>query len=94
MRGWESFSPLTHTFFSHRLSLTERNHDIGNRELLAVKLSLEEWHWWGAKEPLLIWTDHKSLEYIRSAKRLNSSSPAVNILHLVQLLLLLLTWLL
>ncbi len=29
--------------FSHRLSSAERNYDIGNRELLAVKLALEEW---------------------------------------------------
>ncbi len=33
-------------FFSHRLSPVERNYDIGNRELLAVKLALEEWHHW------------------------------------------------
>lgn len=30
------------TFFSRRLSPAERNYDIGNRELLAVKLALEE----------------------------------------------------
>ena len=30
-------------FYSHRLSLAERNYDIGNKELLAVKLALEEW---------------------------------------------------
>ncbi len=28
--------------------------------------------WEGAAEPFLVWTDHKNLEYIRSAKRLNS----------------------
>ncbi len=33
-------------FFSHRLSPAERNYDIGNRELLAVKLALEEWRHW------------------------------------------------
>ncbi|KAI2648698.1 Transposon Tf2-9 polyprotein [Labeo rohita] len=34
-------------FFSHRLSSAETNYDIGNRELLAVKLALEEWrHCW------------------------------------------------
>ncbi|KAG1944952.1 retrotransposable element [Pimephales promelas] len=33
-------------FFSHRLSSAERNYDIGNRELLAVKLALEEWRHW------------------------------------------------
>ncbi|KAI3374617.1 hypothetical protein L3Q82_021191 [Scortum barcoo] len=33
-------------FFSRRLSPAERNYDIGNRELLAVKLALEEWRHW------------------------------------------------
>ncbi len=61
-------------FFSHRLSPTERNYDIGNRELLAVKLALEEWRHWleGSGVPFVVWTDHKNLEYIQSAKRLNS----------------------
>uniref|UniRef100_A0A8C4ZXL3 Gypsy retrotransposon integrase-like protein 1 n=1 Tax=Gadus morhua TaxID=8049 RepID=A0A8C4ZXL3_GADMO len=60
-------------FYSHKLTPTERNYDIGDRELLAVKLALEEWRHWleGAKEPFLVWTDHKNLEYLRSAKRLN-----------------------
>lgn len=61
-------------FFSRKLSATERNYDIGDRELLAVKLALEEWRHWleGADQPFMVWTDHKNLEYIRSAKRLNS----------------------
>lgn len=61
-------------FFSRRLLPAERNYDIGNRELLAVKLALEEWRHWleGTKQPFLVWTDHKNLEYIRTAKRLNS----------------------
>ncbi|KAI3358251.1 hypothetical protein L3Q82_003249 [Scortum barcoo] len=66
-------------FFSKRLSPVERNYDIGNRELLAVKLALEEWRHWleGSKQPFLVWTDHKNLEYIRSAKRLNSRQARV-----------------
>lgn len=61
-------------FFSKKLSSTERNYDVGNRELLAIKLALEEWRHWleGAEQPFLVWTDHKNLEYIRTAKRLNS----------------------
>ncbi|KAG1953646.1 retrotransposable element [Pimephales promelas] len=60
-------------FFSRKLSPAERNYDVGNRELLAMKLALEEWHHWleGAAEPFIILTDHKNLEYLRSAKRLN-----------------------
>ena len=30
-------------FYSHRLSPAEQNYDIGNKELLVVKLALEEW---------------------------------------------------
>ncbi|KAL0186362.1 hypothetical protein M9458_018032, partial [Cirrhinus mrigala] len=61
-------------FFSHRMSTAERNYDIGNRELLPVKLALEEWRHWleGSGVPFIVWTDHKNLEYIRSTKRLNS----------------------
>uniref|UniRef100_A0A7N8YQF8 Gypsy retrotransposon integrase-like protein 1 n=1 Tax=Mastacembelus armatus TaxID=205130 RepID=A0A7N8YQF8_9TELE len=61
-------------FFSKKLSPHERNYDVGNKELLAVKLALEEWRHWleGAKHPFTVLTDHKNLEYLRTAKRLNS----------------------
>lgn len=61
-------------FFSRRLSLAESNYDVGNRELLAVVLALQEWRHWleGASHPFIVWTDHKNLCYLRSAKRLNS----------------------
>uniref|UniRef100_A0A3Q2QFS9 Gypsy retrotransposon integrase-like protein 1 n=1 Tax=Fundulus heteroclitus TaxID=8078 RepID=A0A3Q2QFS9_FUNHE len=60
-------------FFSRRLSKAEQNYDVGNRELLAVKLALEEWRHWleGSKLPFLVWTDHRNLEYLKTAKRLN-----------------------
>ncbi|KAM9421437.1 uncharacterized protein ACWYII_021537 [Salvelinus alpinus] len=61
-------------YFSHRLSPSERNYDVGNRELLAIRLALGEWRQWleGATVPFVVWTDHKNLGYIRSAKRLNA----------------------
>ena len=61
-------------FLSQKLSPAERNYDVDNRELLAVKIALEEWRHWleGAQHPFIVWTDHKNLEYIRKAKRLNS----------------------
>lgn len=61
-------------FLSHRLSPAECNYDVGNRERLAFKLALEEWWHWleGAEQPFVVWTDHKNLEYIHSARRLNS----------------------
>ncbi|KAL0192360.1 hypothetical protein M9458_010656 [Cirrhinus mrigala] len=60
-------------YFSHKLSPAERNYDVGNRELLAIKLALEEWRHWleGAKHPFTVLTDHRNLEYLRSAKVLN-----------------------
>ncbi len=60
-------------FFSRKLTTTEQNYNVGNRELLAMKLALEEWRHWleGATHPFIVLTDHKNLEYLRSAKRLN-----------------------
>ena len=61
-------------FYSHKLSASEQNYDVGDRELLAVKMALQEWRHWleGAEQPFLIWTDHRNLEYMKSAKRLNA----------------------
>uniref|UniRef100_A0A803K1K2 Gypsy retrotransposon integrase-like protein 1 n=1 Tax=Xenopus tropicalis TaxID=8364 RepID=A0A803K1K2_XENTR len=60
-------------FFSRKFSPAEINYDIGNRELLAVKLAFEEWRHLleGAKHLVTVYTDHKNLLYIESAKRLN-----------------------
>lgn len=60
-------------YLSHRLDPTEARYDIGDRELLAVKKALDEWRHWleGAQHPFLVWTDHKNLEYLQQAKRLN-----------------------
>lgn len=61
-------------FFSRRLTPAEKNNDVGNRELLAVVLALQEWQHWleGAVHPFIVWTDHKNLSYLHSAHRLNS----------------------
>ena len=59
-------------FFSRKLSDAEKNYDVGDRELLAIKAALEEWRYLleGAAHPILIYTDHKNLEYLKIAKRL------------------------
>lgn len=59
-------------FFSRKHSPAERNYDVGDWELLAIKVALEEWRylWEGAFHPVLIHTDHKNLEYLRSTRRL------------------------
>lgn len=43
-------------------------------ELLTVKLPLEEWRQWleWSQVPFVVWTDHKNLSYIQTAKCLNS----------------------
>ncbi len=60
-------------FFSRKLSSAEQNYDIGNRELLAIKLALEEWRHRleGARHLFVIYTNHRNLEYLQEAKRLN-----------------------
>ncbi len=60
-------------FYSRKLILAGQNYDVGNRELLTMKAAFEEWRHWleGAKHPFTVLTDHRNLEYLRSAKRLN-----------------------
>ncbi|CAJ0955980.1 unnamed protein product [Ranitomeya imitator] len=60
-------------FFSRKFSPAERNYDVGNRELLAMKWAFEEWRHWleGAKHRVVVLTDHKNLTYLESAKWLN-----------------------
>ncbi|KAK3569123.1 hypothetical protein QTP86_024496 [Hemibagrus guttatus] len=60
-------------FYSRKLTTAEVNYDVGNRELLAIKAALDEWcHWLeGARHPFQVLTDHRNLEYLRGAKRLN-----------------------
>ncbi|KAL0182338.1 hypothetical protein M9458_021713, partial [Cirrhinus mrigala] len=62
-QGWRTGGSL----YSRKLS-----YDVGNRELLAIKLALEEWRHWleGAVHPFTI-TNHKNLQYLREAKRPN-----------------------
>lgn len=54
------------TFVSCQLSSAEKNYHAGIRELLVVKVALEEWRNWleSVKHPFIVWTDHKNHEYI------------------------------
>ncbi len=66
-----SFHPCT--YFSRKLTPVESNYDIGNREMLTIKLNLEEWHHWleVAHHHFTVITDNKHFQYLREAKRLN-----------------------
>jgi hypothetical protein len=79
--AWDQFclnNKVIHKCINVRITLRncllQTNYDVGNQELLAVKLALEEWRHWleGAKEPFVILTNHWNLEYIRTASRLNT----------------------
>lgn len=45
-------------FFSCWLPPAEQNYDVGDQELLAIKLALEEWSYWleEASHLFLVWT--------------------------------------
>ncbi len=60
-------------YYSRKLTPAEQNYDIGNKELLAIKLAQAEWRHWleGANHPFTVLTDHKNLQYLREARRLN-----------------------
>ncbi|KAK1791370.1 hypothetical protein P4O66_013383, partial [Electrophorus voltai] len=61
-------------YLSRNLSPAKRNYGVSDHELLAMKLSFEEWRHWleGARHPFKVITDHKNLEYLQTIKRLNS----------------------
>lgn len=52
------------------LSPSEHSYDEGNNELLAVKLTMEEWRQWleVVQHPFIIWTNHENLAYFQIAE--------------------------
>ena len=60
-------------FLSKSLSAVERNYEIHDKEMLAIIRAMEEWRHFleGAEHQFEVLTDHKNLEYFRSAKKLN-----------------------
>ena len=60
-------------FLSKSLNSVERNYDVHDKELLAIIRALEEWRHYleGTRHKFEIWTDHKNLQYFRTAKKLN-----------------------
>ncbi len=53
------------SFLLKSLSVTERNYEIYDKELLAIMLALEEWRHYlmGTYQDFEIWTDHQNLQY-------------------------------
>jgi hypothetical protein len=60
-------------FLSKSLNAVERNYEIHDKEMLAIIRALEEWQHFleGARLKFEVWTDHKNLEYFRTAQKLN-----------------------
>ncbi|TFY50672.1 hypothetical protein EVG20_g11391 [Dentipellis fragilis] len=60
-------------YLSKALSEAERNYDIYDKELLAIIRTLETWRHYleGSPHVVEIWTDHKNLEYFKTAQKLS-----------------------
>ncbi|XP_048846074.1 lysophosphatidic acid receptor 5-like [Brienomyrus brachyistius] len=45
----------------------KHNYNVGDRELLTIKLALEDWRHWlkGAHHPFHVFTDHRNLDYLQ-----------------------------
>ncbi len=54
------------SFFSKKLPPVEQNYDIRKRELLVIKVALEEWRpWWeGARHPFVMFMDQQNFAYL------------------------------
>lgn len=66
---------------SRHLRPAEGNYDVGDREVLVVKLALKEWRHLleAAEQPFAIWMDHKDRTYLRTAKRLCTAGMWVTV---------------
>lgn len=57
-----------------RQAPAEQNYDVGNLELMAVKLPVEAWRRWleGSIHPFILWTNHDHMAYIQTPQPLKS----------------------
>jgi transposase InsO family protein len=60
-------------YYSRALNAAERNYCIYDKELLAIKVALEEWrhHLEGSRHKIIVYSDHKGLETIANRKVMN-----------------------
>ena len=60
-------------FYSKKFSPAEINYDIHDKEMSAIVDSFKQWEHWliGSLHPVLVYTDHKNLEYFTMTKVLN-----------------------
>ena len=57
-------------FLSQRFSPVEMNYDIYDKEMVAIVLGFQKWihQLKSTKQQILVWTDHKNLEYFTTPK--------------------------
>ena len=62
------------TFHSRSLLLAEKNYDAHNKELTGVVFGFKCGcpYFLGAQHPIIVWTDHKNLQYFREPHKMNS----------------------
>ena len=60
-------------FYSRKLTAAERNYEIYDKELLAIKEAFAEWRHYlaGANHQIRVYSDHKNLEYFLASRQLN-----------------------
>jgi len=60
-------------FHSGKLSPTERNYEIDDKELLAIQEAFIEWKCYqaGADKPITVYTDHRNLQHFLTTKKRN-----------------------
>jgi hypothetical protein len=60
-------------FNSRKMTATELNYDIHDKEMLVIIFSFKEWRRYleGAEHSILVFSDHKILEYFTTTKVLN-----------------------
>ena len=58
---------------SRKFSGPELNYDVHDKELLAIVDAFEKWQAYleGSRHPIMVYSDHKSLSYFMTTKKLN-----------------------
>lgn len=60
-------------FYSRKMDPAELNYEIHDKEMLAIVAAFKEWRHYleGAQHTITVMTDHRSLEYFTTSKKLN-----------------------
>ena len=57
-------------FLSRKFSPAELNYDIHDKEMVTIVIAFKEWEYLlkSCQQKIVVWTDHKNLEYFTSSK--------------------------